>query len=73
MAGRKVQVSAFAETPMEGVEQFLQIVEQEMPDTTKLADKDVLIAVKSAAIGWVDLLFQAYGFVVFNDESIRLK
>jgi NADPH2:quinone reductase len=56
MAGRKVQVSAFAETPMEGVEQFLQIVDQKMPDTTKLADKDVLIAVKSAAIGWVDLL-----------------
>lgn len=56
MIGKKVQISAFAETPMEGVEEHLQIVGQEMPDTSQLTDKDVVIAVKSAAIGWVDLL-----------------
>ncbi|MCF8277512.1 MAG: NADPH:quinone oxidoreductase family protein [Flavobacteriales bacterium] len=54
--GMKVQVSEFAETPMEGVEQFLSIVAQEMPNTEELGDDDVLIAVKSAALGWVDLM-----------------
>ncbi len=54
--GKKVQVSEFAETPLEGVEQYLSIVEQKMPDREKLGTKDVLIAVKSSAIGWVDLL-----------------
>jgi hypothetical protein len=31
--GLKVQISEFAETPMEGVEQYLSIEEQEFPDT----------------------------------------
>ncbi len=54
--GIKAQISEFAETPMEGVEQFLSIVEQAVPDTNKLGENEVLIAVKSSAIGWVDLL-----------------
>ncbi len=54
--GRKVQIAEFAETPMEGVEEFLHIVDQPIPDTRQLAPHDVLLKVKSAAIGWVDLL-----------------
>ena len=54
--GIKAQVSEFGETPLESVEQFLSIVEQEVPDTNELGDDDVLIAVKSSAIGWVDLM-----------------
>lgn len=54
--GLKVQISEFAETPMEGVEQYLSIEEQEFPDTSKLESTDIIIAVKSAALGWVDLL-----------------
>ena len=56
--GIKAQVSEFAETPMEGVEHFLSLVEQEIPDVEQLADDDVLIEVKSSAIGWVDTRFR---------------
>lgn len=54
--GIKVQITELTETPMEGVETSLNIVEQEYPDTNKLGEDDVLIAIKSSAIGWVDLL-----------------
>lgn len=54
--GKKAQITQFAETPLEGVNEILQIVDQPMPDTNKLAATDVLIEVKSSAIGWVDLL-----------------
>ncbi len=52
----KAQISEFGETPMESVEQFLSIVEQQVPDTNKLGEEEVLIAIKSSAIGWVDLI-----------------
>lgn len=55
-AGKKAQISEFAETPLEGVNQFLTIVAQPMPDRKTLDAKEVLIEVKSSAIGWVDLL-----------------
>lgn len=54
--GVKVQITEFAETPMEGVESYLKIVEQKVPSINKLGDDDVLISVKSSAIGWVDLM-----------------
>ena len=54
--GKKAQISELAETPLEGVENYLQIVDQAKPDIKELAETDVLIAVKSAAINWVDLL-----------------
>jgi len=54
--GIKAQVSEFAETPMEGVDQYLTIEDQKMPDIGDLGENDVLIEVKSSAIGWVDLM-----------------
>lgn len=54
--GIKAIISELGETPMDGVDNYLKIVEQPIPDVTQLADTDVLIAVKSAAINWVDLL-----------------
>ncbi len=54
--GIKAQISEFAETPMEGVEQFLTIEEQDCPNIDGLDENDVLIEVKSSAIGWVDLM-----------------
>jgi len=56
LIGKKAQITEFAETPLEGVYQVLKIVNQPMPDVKTLGDKDVLIQVKSAAVGWVDLL-----------------
>ena len=54
--GIKAQISEFAETPMEGVDRFLSLVEQEKPSIEDLNANDVLIEVKSSAIGWVDLM-----------------
>lgn len=54
--GKKVQISELSETPMEGLEQNLEIVDQAYPDIGTLKNTDAIIKVKSAAIGWVDLL-----------------
>ena len=54
--GIKAQISELAQTPLEGVENFLKLVEQPMPDIKELEANDVIIAIKSSAINWVDLL-----------------
>ena len=56
MAGQRVRISEFAEDPLEGVDKFLQLEEQLKPDPETLAKYDVIIEVKSSAVGWVDLL-----------------
>ncbi|APR81285.1 Quinone oxidoreductase [Minicystis rosea] len=55
-AGFRVVVSAFAESPMEAVETKTSLVPMDPPDPAKLSPRDVIIAVKSATVGWVDLL-----------------
>ena len=47
--GKKAQITQFAETPLEGVNQILKIVNQPIPDIKTLGDTDVLIEVKSSA------------------------
>ncbi|MCA9522512.1 MAG: alcohol dehydrogenase catalytic domain-containing protein, partial [Myxococcales bacterium] len=54
--GQRVVITAFGETPMDAVEDLLEVLEQPVPDTSQLGSRDLLIAVKSAAVGWVDLL-----------------
>lgn len=54
--GHRVIVEEFADNPVEGVEHNVQIIEQRIPDSNQLADNDVIIGVKSASLGWVDLL-----------------
>jgi NADPH:quinone reductase len=54
--GLRVQVSALAETPLEGVEQNLRFESYPMPDPSLLKAGEVIIAVRSAAVGWVDLI-----------------
>lgn len=54
--GQRVLVSELAENPMEGIENHLTITEQQPPDPASLNQGDVIIAVKSASVGWVDLL-----------------
>lgn len=54
--GHKVIVSEFAENPVQGVEENVRIVEQALPDSAALSADDVIIQVKSASLGWVDLL-----------------
>lgn len=54
--GQRVVVSEFAETPPEAIDRFVSLAAMDPPDPASLGANDVLIAVKSAAVGWVDLL-----------------
>jgi len=53
--GHRVVVPAFAETPLGGVASST-LEPMDAPDPSTLAPGDVIVAVKSAAVGWVDLL-----------------
>jgi NADPH2:quinone reductase len=55
-AGERVVVSQFAETPLEAIERFTTLEPMAPPDVTNLGPEDVVVAVKSASVGWVDLL-----------------
>jgi NADPH:quinone reductase len=54
-AGRRVLVRSFAETPLEAID-AASLEEQPAPHPSKLGPSDVIIAIKSAQVGWVDLL-----------------
>lgn len=54
--GQRVRVEAFAEDPAEAIQQSMSLVEMAIPKVDTLGPRDVLIAVRSAQVGWVDLL-----------------
>jgi NADPH2:quinone reductase len=54
--GQRVVVSELAEDPLEAVEKHMSLEPMAAPDTSKLSKRDVVVAVKSASVGWVDLL-----------------
>lgn len=54
--GRKVVVSELGETPLEAIEKHLTIEEMDPPDPKTLSPRDVIVAVRRAQVGWVDLL-----------------
>lgn len=54
--GQRVVVSHFAETPLDAIESAMELVPMDAPDVNALRATDVIVAVKSAAVGWVDLL-----------------
>ena len=51
--GHRVVVSEFGETPPEAIEKFVSLQPMDKPSP---GPNDVLVAVKSASVGWVDLL-----------------
>ena len=53
--GRRAVVTALAANPLDAIDQ-LQFLAQPAPEAASLAPDDVVIAVRSAAVGWVDLL-----------------
>jgi NADPH2:quinone reductase len=57
--GRKVVVSEFGETPLDALEHHTSIAPMEPPDVNELSPRDVVIAVESASVGWVDLLMMS--------------
>lgn len=52
-SGRRAVVTALGATPLETFERHLQIAAQDRPDP---AEDEVVIAVRAAAVGWVDLV-----------------
>jgi NADPH2:quinone reductase len=54
--GRRVVVAQLAEEPLEAVASHMAIEPQEAPDPATLAAGDVIVAIRSAQVGWVDLL-----------------
>ncbi len=55
-AGQKIIIEAFGESPPEALAQHLRVVQQQPPSLAELGPDDVVVAVRSAAVGWVDLL-----------------
>ena len=53
---RQVIVSAFAESPADALENSISLQTQIPPAPETLGPNDVVVEVKSAAVGWVDLL-----------------
>jgi NADPH2:quinone reductase len=55
-AGHRVVVGRFAETPLEAIAEHTSLEPMAAPDPARLGPRDVIVAVKSASVGWVDLL-----------------
>jgi NADPH2:quinone reductase len=54
--GHRVVVSELAEEPLQDLEKHAKLLPMDPPDTTKLGPRDVIVAIESAQVGWVDLL-----------------
>jgi NADPH2:quinone reductase len=54
--GKKVLVAEFAENPLEAIDKHLSLHDMAPPDPATLKSHEVIIAIKSASVGWVDLL-----------------
>ncbi|MEL6177878.1 MAG: NADPH:quinone oxidoreductase family protein [Myxococcota bacterium] len=57
MDGERVVVSEWGETPMEALEQFMRLEPQPQPDA--VGPSEVLLRVRSCAVGWVDLIMSS--------------
>lgn len=54
--GHRVVVSELGDDPLTAIEQFASLVPMAAPDPATLGSGDVIVAVRSAAVGWVDLI-----------------
>lgn len=55
-AGHRVVVTALGDDPLQAIDELARLEVQPPPDPATLGAHDVVIAVRSAAVGWVDLL-----------------
>jgi len=49
----------FGETPLDALDHHLEFVDQPAPEPAKLGPREVVIRVRAAAVGWVDLLMMS--------------
>lgn len=54
--GHHVVVSELGDEPLQAIEAYASLQPMAAPDPATLSPRDVIIAVRSAAVGWVDLL-----------------
>lgn len=54
--GRRVVVTEFGDDPLDAVAHHLVVEAQAPPDPATLRPTDVIVAIRSASVGWVDLL-----------------
>jgi NADPH2:quinone reductase len=57
VTGQRLVISQLGKTPLEAFESYASLVDQPMPEAS--SPTDVVIAVKSAVVGWVDLIMSA--------------
>ncbi len=55
-AGARVVVSQLGEEPLDAIDRHAALVPMPFPDVAALGPRDVVVEVKAAAVGWVDLL-----------------
>ena len=54
--GQRVVIEKLGEDPLSAIEQHARLEPMAMPDPAGLGARDVVVEVKSAAVGWVDLI-----------------
>jgi NADPH:quinone reductase len=54
--GRRVVITEYGETPLEAIDRFSRIEQVESPRLEGLEPRDVVVAIRSASVGWVDLI-----------------
>lgn len=54
--GHRVVIDELAESPRDAIDNHVRIEEQAPPDVHDLRSTDVVVRVRSAAVGWVDLV-----------------
>lgn len=57
--GQRVVVTEYGETPLDALAQFIRLEDQAAPDPAALAATDVVLRVRSCAVGWVDLIMSS--------------
>ena len=57
--GHKVVVSEYGETPLDALANHVHLVPQSFPDVEALSPGDVVLRVRTCAVGWVDLLMMS--------------
>ena len=55
-AGQRVVVPEFGESPGDAIERLVRLEPMDPPDPATLSPRELIVAVKSASVGWVDLL-----------------
>lgn len=54
--GRRVVVQELGETPTDAIDRHLRLEEMPAPDPATLGPDEAIVSVRSASVGWVDLL-----------------